>query len=94
MWTNGKTYIGIHTIYICEIMARQISVSNEVYMALEMKKGNKSFSEVIKEALTKASGRIETLESRAASKRLLARMREGYNMGNVLYKSREELHER
>jgi len=32
-------------------MARQISVSNEVYELLLEKKGNKSFSEVIKENL-------------------------------------------
>jgi predicted CopG family antitoxin len=32
-------------------MARQISVSNEVYQLLLEKKGNKSFSEVIKENL-------------------------------------------
>jgi predicted CopG family antitoxin len=32
-------------------MARQISISNEVYDELSKKKGKKSFSEVIKEAL-------------------------------------------
>ena len=33
-------------------MARQISVSNEVYELLSKRKGKKSFSQVIKECLT------------------------------------------
>lgn len=38
------------------LMARQISISDEVYRMLEKGKGNKSFSEVIKEIVAKKEG--------------------------------------
>ena len=38
-------------LYICDIMARQISISNEVYARLSRIKGKRSFSEVINESL-------------------------------------------
>ncbi len=42
-------------------MARQISVSNEVYELLLEKKGKKSFSEVIKESLYSQEKRSEIM---------------------------------
>ncbi len=74
-------------------MAHQISVSNQIYADLLMLKGKRSFSEVIKEALTAAKGRIETEESKAASKRLLARMKKGYNLGGMIG-TRDDWHAR
>jgi predicted CopG family antitoxin len=41
----------MYTLCIGEIVARQISVSNEVYELLLKRKGEKSFSQVIKENL-------------------------------------------
>jgi len=41
----------MYTLCIVRIMARQISVSNEVYELLLERKGKKSFSEVIKESI-------------------------------------------
>jgi predicted CopG family antitoxin len=42
-------------------MARQISVSNEVYELLLERKGNKSFSQVIKENLLPKEKRVDIL---------------------------------
>jgi len=41
----------MHYVYRECLMARQISVSNEVYELLSKRKGKKSFSQVIKENL-------------------------------------------
>ena len=41
----------VYIMYIGKLMARQISVSNEVYELLSKRKGKKSFSQVIKENL-------------------------------------------
>jgi len=42
-------------------MARQISVSNEVYELLMERKGKKSFSEVIKEALRPKEEKVDIM---------------------------------
>ncbi len=42
-------------------MARQISVSNEVYELLLKRKGNKSFSEVIKENLCPKEEKVDIM---------------------------------
>ncbi|MCL5404262.1 MAG: hypothetical protein M1125_00260 [Candidatus Marsarchaeota archaeon] len=39
-------------------MARQISVSNEVYIELSRRKGKRSFSEVIKSAIEASSDKL------------------------------------
>jgi predicted CopG family antitoxin len=44
-----------------EIMARQISVSNEVYELLLERKGKKSFSEVIKENLCPKEKKVDIM---------------------------------
>jgi predicted CopG family antitoxin len=43
------------------IMARQISVSNEVYELLLRRKGKKSFSEVIKESLCPKEEKVDIM---------------------------------
>jgi predicted CopG family antitoxin len=42
-------------------MARQISVSNEVYELLSKRKGEKSFSEVIKESLCPKEEKVDIM---------------------------------
>jgi predicted CopG family antitoxin len=42
-------------------MARQISVSNEVYELLSRKKGKKSFSQLIKENLTSKEKKVDIM---------------------------------
>jgi predicted CopG family antitoxin len=42
-------------------MARQISVSNEVYELLSKRKGEKSFSEVIKESLCLKEEKVDIM---------------------------------
>ena len=42
-------------------MARQISVSNEVYELLSKRKGNKSFSQVIKENLCSKEEKVDIM---------------------------------
>jgi len=42
-------------------MARQISVSNEVYELLLKRKGKKSFSQVIKENLCLREGKVDVM---------------------------------
>ncbi len=42
-------------------MARQISVSNEVYELLSERKGKRSFSEVIKESLCPKEKRVDIM---------------------------------
>ncbi len=49
---NEQIYLEVCIHYVCvDCMARQISVSNEVYELLLERKGKKSFSQVIKENL-------------------------------------------
>jgi len=43
-------------------MARQISVSNEVYELLSKRKGKKSFSEVIKESLCQTEKKTDIMK--------------------------------
>jgi predicted CopG family antitoxin len=43
-------------------MARQISVSNEVYELLSKRKGNKSFSQVIKENLCQKEEKVDIMK--------------------------------
>jgi len=42
-------------------MARQISVSNEVYELLSKRKGKKSFSQVIKENLSSEEAKVDIM---------------------------------
>ncbi len=55
LWAQGKgtlfLLVCIHMYMLGVMLARQISVSNEVYELLLEKKGKRSFSEVIKESL-------------------------------------------
>ena len=52
----------IYIMYIGEFnMARQISVSNEVYELLSKRKGKKSFSQVIKENLCSLEGKKDIM---------------------------------
>jgi predicted CopG family antitoxin len=48
-------------MYSVRVMARQISVSNEVYELLLERKGKKSFSEVIKENLCSKKEKIDIM---------------------------------
>lgn len=73
-------------------MARQISISNEVYMELYKKKGKRSFSEVIKAAI-ESSSREPKQKAKRANTMLLKRMTEGYRLGKIT-KSRDEWHAR
>jgi predicted CopG family antitoxin len=50
-WGWADLSAGMYTSCIVVNLARQISVSNEVYELLLERKGKKSFSEVIKESL-------------------------------------------
>ena len=75
------------------IMARQISVSNEIYAKLSKKKGQRSFSEVIKEALVTKSDNEETERGKAADAWLLARMKKGYKLGKIIG-TRDDWHAR
>jgi predicted CopG family antitoxin len=43
------------------IMARQISISNEVYELLSKRKGKKSFSQVIKESICSEDKKIDLM---------------------------------
>jgi len=83
----------IHTIYICDIMARQISISDELYAELSEEKGKKSFTEVIKESRAKQKKKIEIAKSKAADDRLLARMKKGYHLGKIIG-TRDDWHAR
>ena len=49
-------------------MARQISVSNEVYELLLKKKGKRSFSEVIKESLCPKEEKVDVMSLAGALK--------------------------
>jgi predicted CopG family antitoxin len=53
--------IAIRGNVLCVAMARQISVSNEVYELLLERKGKKSFSEVIKESLCPKHEKIDIM---------------------------------
>ena len=75
------------------IMARQISVSNEIYAQLSKKKGQRSFSEVIKGALAAKSDNEETEKGKAADVWLLTRMKEGYKLGKIIG-TRDDWHAR
>ena len=74
-------------------MARQISISNEVYMELYKRKGTRSFSEVIKSAIEADSNRLQKDDGRQANKFLLKRIKKGYRLGKII-KSRDEWHGR
>lgn len=64
-------------------MARQISVSEEVYMELSRRKGKKSFSEAIKAAMSSEKGALEVARGRKANMRLLERMNKGFRLGSM-----------
>jgi predicted CopG family antitoxin len=51
----------VYTLCIVINVARQISVSNEVYELLVKRKGKKSFSEVIKENLCSKKEKVDIL---------------------------------
>jgi predicted CopG family antitoxin len=51
----------MYTSFIMINVARQISVSNEVYELLVKRKGNKSFSEVIKENLCSKKEKVNII---------------------------------
>jgi predicted CopG family antitoxin len=74
-------------------MARQISVSNEVYMELSRRKGKRSFSEVIKSTIEASSDKLNRDKARNAGDRLLKLMKKGYPLGKIT-KSRDEWHDR
>ncbi len=74
-------------------MARQISVSEEVYMELSRRKGRRSFSETIKEAMNSERGELEISRGKKADMRLLEKMNKGFRLGKILG-SREDWHAR
>jgi predicted CopG family antitoxin len=78
---------------MCDKMARQISVSNEIYSELSKKKGKKSFSDVIGEALAAIEDKLETEHGKAADAWLLARMKKGYKLGKIIG-TRDDWHAR
>ncbi len=51
----------VYIMYAVMSMARQISVSNEVYQLLLERKGKKSFSEVIKENLCPKKEKVDIM---------------------------------
>jgi predicted CopG family antitoxin len=51
----------MYTLFIVVRVARQISVSNEVYELLSRKKGKKSFSKVIKENLKSKEKKVDVM---------------------------------
>ena len=51
----------IHYVDRVMLMARQISVSNEVYELLSKRKGKKSFSQVIKENLCSQEEKMDIM---------------------------------
>ena len=51
----------MYTLCIGENVARQISVSNEVYELLVKRKGSKSFSQVIKESLCPREEKVDIM---------------------------------
>jgi predicted CopG family antitoxin len=51
----------MYTLCIGEQVARQISVSNEVYELLLKRKGNRSFSQVIKENLCPKEEKVDIM---------------------------------
>ena len=66
----SATYYGVwlrfisklmYTLCIGEYMARQISVSNEVYALLLERKGKKSFSQVIKDNLCPKEEKVDIM---------------------------------
>lgn len=74
-------------------MARQISVSNEVYIELSRRKGKRSFSEVIKSAIEASSDKLNRDKAKSAGNELLKFMTKGYPLGKIT-KSRDEWHGR
>ena len=74
-------------------MARQISVSNEVYIELSKRKGKRSFSEVIKSAIEASSDKLNRDKAKSAGDELLKLMTKGYPLGKIT-KSRDEWHGR
>ena len=74
-------------------MARQISVSNEVYTELSRRKGKRSFSEVIKSAIEANSDKLNRNKAERAGDELLKLMVKGYPLGKIT-KGRDEWHGR
>jgi predicted CopG family antitoxin len=62
----------MYTLFIVVRVARQISVSNEVYELLSRKKGKKSFSQVIKENLTSKEKKVDVMTFARVLKKLQA----------------------
>lgn len=74
--TLNSVYTYAYTL--CEPMARQISVSNEVYELLVERKGKKSFSEVIKENLCPKEEKPDIMELAGVlkdEKKILAKLK-------------------
>ena len=88
-----KSFICIHTLYICVAMARQISVSNDVYMELYKRKGKRSFSEVIRSAIEAKNDRLKEKTGKQANEALLKLMEKGFPLGRIKG-DREEWHGR
>ena len=74
-------------------MARQRSVSNEVYMELSKRKGKRSFSEVIKSVIEASDDKLNMDKAKSAGDELLKLMEKGYLIGKIT-KSRDEWHGR
>ena len=75
-------------------MAKQIAISDEVYLELlKRKKNDKSFSEVIKAILLKEKSSTGSKRSKDASARILIRMKKGYNFGKLIG-TRDDWHAR
>ena len=74
-------------------MARQISVSEELYAELSRKKGKRSFSEVIKEALAEKKSKQEVDRGKAADAYLMRMAQKGFKMGKIIG-TRDDWHER
>ncbi len=75
-------------------MARQIAVSDEVYALLMGKKSDgKSFSDVIKAALTFERSKSQKKKSDEAGKHIIEEMERGYNLGKIIG-TRSDWHDR
>jgi predicted CopG family antitoxin len=74
-------------------MAKLISVSEEVYNELSSIKGENSFNELLKSFIAEEKNELAIKKSKVASKRILARIEKGYNLGKIMG-TRDDWHAR
>ena len=74
-------------------MAKLISVSEEVYNELSSIKGENSFNELLKSLIAEEKNELEIKKGKEATKRILARIKKGYNLGKIIG-TRDDWHAR